>query len=116
MSIGGAAPPGGAILTKPGKPLTIIAVSTRKRALSGLLAGVAFVLLLGPQSMRPGAQTAGQEPPPREVQKPSYDYMSGFLSRSTRPLGLNVDPAVRRMLGQGPVAWAVRAGSRHVLD
>jgi hypothetical protein len=87
-----------------------------RRALSGLLAAAVFGLLLIPQAMRPGAQTAGQEPPPREVQKPSYDYMSGFLSRSTRPLGLKEDPSVRRMLGQGPVAWAIRAGARHVLD
>ncbi len=42
--------------------------------------------------------------------------MTGFLSRSTHPLGLKDDPAARRMLGQGPVAWAIRAGSRHVLD
>ena len=87
-----------------------------KRAFSGGLAAIAFSLLLGPQAGSPGPQTAAQEPPPREVQKPSYDYMSGFLSRSTHPLGLKDDPAVRRMLGQGPVAWAIRAGSRHVLD
>jgi hypothetical protein len=87
-----------------------------RRVLSGVVAGVAFALLLGPQTMRPDPQATGQEPPPREVQKPSYDYMDGFLSRSTRPLGLKDDPAARRMLGQGPVAWAIRSGSRHVLD
>jgi hypothetical protein len=42
--------------------------------------------------------------------------MDGFLSRSARPLGLKDDPAARRMLGQGAVPWAVRAGTRHVLD
>ncbi len=82
----------------------------------GALAGAVFGLLIGPQAIPTGAQTTAQEPPPREVQKPSYDYMSGFLSRSTNPLGLKDDPAARRMLGQGPVAWAIRAGSRHVLD
>lgn len=87
-----------------------------QKVLSGLLAGVVFGLLMGPRTMRPGSQTAGQEPPPREVQKPSYNYMDNFPSRSTRPLGLKADPAARRMLGQGPVAWAIRSGSRHILD
>lgn len=86
------------------------------KALAATAAGLLFVLLLGPGPVSPGAQTPGQEPPPREVQKPSYDYMSGFLSRSTHPLGLKDDPSARRMLGQGPVAWAIRSGSRHVLD
>lgn len=81
-----------------------------------MLAAIAFSLLLGARTGTPGPQTTAQEPPPREVQKPSYDYMSGFLSRSTHPLGLKDDPATRRMLGQGPVAWAIRAGTRHVLD
>jgi len=80
------------------------------------LAAACFGLLLGPQTMRPGSQTTAQDPPPREVQKPSYNYMDGFLSRGTNPLGLKDDPAARRMLGQGPVAWALRSGSRHILD
>jgi hypothetical protein len=42
--------------------------------------------------------------------------MDGFLSRSTHPLGLKDDPAARRMFSQGPVAWAIRAGTRQVLD
>jgi hypothetical protein len=91
-------------------------VTKAKRVSAGALAAIAFSLLLGPQTISPGPQTTTQEPPPREVQKPSYDYMSGFLSRSTHPLGLKDDPAARRMLSQGPVAWAIRAGSRHVLD
>lgn len=71
--------------------------------------------------MRPGPRAAAQDrpaqdPPPQEVRKPSYDYMSTFLSRGTHPLGIKEDPAARRMLGQGSVPWAVRAGSRHVLD
>lgn len=87
-----------------------------KRAFLGALAGVFLGLSLGPAALRPGAQAAAQEPPPQEIQKPNYDYMSGLLSRSTRPLGLKEDPAARRMLGQGAVPWAIRAGSRHVLD
>jgi hypothetical protein len=53
---------------------------------------------------------------PQEVQKPKYDYMSTFLSRSTQPLGLKEDPTVKKLLGQGAVKWAIRAGSRHLLD
>lgn len=86
-----------------------------KRVFSGVLSAIALTLLLGPQTISPG-QTTPQEPPPQKVQKPSYDYMDNFLSRSTHPLGLKDDPAARRMLSQGPVAWAIRAGSRHVLD
>lgn len=87
------------------------------RVFRGALAAVVVGLLLGPQAVRPLPQTPAQEPPPpRDVQKPSYDYMDGFLSRSARPLGLKDDPAARRMLGQGAVPWAVRAGTRHVLD
>ncbi len=86
------------------------------RALSGALAGAALVLLFGSRAASPGPAPAAQEPPPQEVQKPSYDYMSTFLSRSTNPLGIKEDPAARRVLSQGPVPWAVRAGSRHILD
>ncbi len=88
----------------------------KKRAVRGVLAGVVLGLALGPAGLRPGSQTTPQEPPPKEVPKPSYDYMSNILSRSTHPLGLKEDPAARRMLGQGAVPWAIRAGSRHLLD
>jgi len=91
-------------------------VTDAKRVFWGALAGIAFSLIVGPQASSPGAQTTSQEPPPKEVQKPNYDYMSTFLSRSTHPMGLKDDPATRRMLGQGPVAWAIRSGARHVLD
>ena len=86
------------------------------KAVSGALAGAVFGLFLAAPAMRPGPAQSAQEPPPQEVRKPSYDYMSSFLSRSTHPLGLKEDPAVRRMLGQGSVPWAIRAGSRHILD
>ena len=91
-------------------------VTRIRRVLPGALAAAAFVLFLVPLAARPGSQTTPQEPPPRKVQKPSYDYMSGIFLRSTHPLGLKDDPAARRMLSQGPVAWAIRSGSRHVLD
>ncbi len=94
----------------------MVVMTKKGRIIWGALAAAGFGLLLGPQTMRPGMQTTAQEPPPREVQKPNFNYMDGFLSRSANPLGLKDDPAARRMLGQGPVDWAVRAGSRHILD
>lgn len=60
--------------------------------------------------------SSGGQTSPQEVQKPKYDYMSTFLSRSTQPLGLKEDPALKKLLGQGAVKWSVRAGSRQVLD
>ena len=87
------------------------------RLVPGALAGAILSLILASSAVRPiEPQQASQETPPQDVQKPNYDYMSTLLSRSTRPLGLREDPAVRRMLGQGSVPWAIRAGSRHILD
>lgn len=92
-------------------------VTRKKRVLSGSAAALGLLLALGPSDAGTGTQATSQaEPPQQEVQKPTYDYMSTYLSRSTNPLGLREDPAARRMLNQGAVAWAIRAGSRHVLD
>jgi hypothetical protein len=87
--------------------------------LSGMASVAAFVLLLRLVSPLPlrAATPAGQETGSQEVQKPKYDYMNSFLqSRSTRPLGLREDPDLRRLLSQGAVKWAIRAGSRQILD
>jgi len=50
------------------------------------------------------------------VKKPRYDYMSTFLSRNTKPLGLKEDLALKKLLNQLPIKWAIRAGERHLLD
>lgn len=90
-------------------------------AVRGALAGAILSLFLAssavrpPVAQQPAQELPAQEPPPQDVQKPNYDYMTTFF-RSTRPLGLKEDPAVRRMLGQGSVPWAIRAGTRHILD
>jgi hypothetical protein len=93
-------------------------VSKVKRFIVGGLAGALLSLSVASSALSPTEpQQTAQEPPPTQgVQKPNYDYMSGILSRSTKPLGLKEDPAVRRMLGQGSVPWAIRAGTRHILD
>ena len=75
-----------------------------------------------PASLRPTLQTgsSAQEPTPTPqdipVKKPRYDYMSTFLSRSTKPLGLKEDLILKKLLSQSPAKWAVRAGTRHILD
>jgi hypothetical protein len=42
--------------------------------------------------------------------------MSGFRSRSTRPLGLKENPVLKKMLDQGAIRWAIRAGARNLMD
>jgi len=79
-----------------------------------MLSGLAAVLRPGPA--RPLPASPDLQAAPQEAQKPNYDYMSTFRSRSTRPLGLKEDPALKKMLEQGAVRWAVRAGTRQVLD
>lgn len=82
----------------------------------GLLALAAFQAVVKPGPARPLWASSGQQAVPQEAQRPKNDYMSTFLSRSTQPLGLKEDPTVKKLLGQGAVRWAIRAGSRHVLD
>ncbi len=53
---------------------------------------------------------------PQSIKKPKYDYMSTFLSRDTKPLGLKEDPALKRFLKQPTIKWAIRAGGRHILN
>jgi len=92
-----------------------------------LLAGVGlaiFALSLGtpmPQETKP----APQKPPPLEsplppeeypAKKPKYDYMSSFFSRNTKPLGLKEDLAVKTLLKQPAIKWAVRTGQRNILN
>jgi len=57
-----------------------------------------------------------QDIPPVEIPKPTYDYMSSFLARSTQPLGLKDAPEVRRLLEQKACKWAIRSGKRHILN
>jgi hypothetical protein len=54
---------------------------------------------------------------PQDVpdKKPKYDYMSTFLSRA-KPLGLKMNPELEKFLKQPSIKWAIRAGSKHILD
>jgi hypothetical protein len=94
----------------------------KKRVLTG--AGpVILALLLGAapvQEDKTPPQTEPLETPvaPQEypAKKPKSDYMSSILGRNTKPLGLKEDLALRRLLRQPAIRWAVRSGQRHVLD
>jgi hypothetical protein len=56
------------------------------------------------------------EEAPQSTQKPKYDYMSSFLSRNTKPLGLKDNAPLRKFLNQPSINWALRAGGRHILN
>ena len=57
-----------------------------------------------------------RSPHPQSVKKPKYDYMSTFLSRDTKPLGLKEDLFLKKLLKQASIKWAVRAGEGHILE
>jgi hypothetical protein len=60
--------------------------------------------------------TKHSEEAPQTTQKPKYDYMSSFLSRNTKPLGLKDNAPLRKFLNQPSINWALRAGGRHILN
>ncbi len=62
------------------------------------------------------SRSAASHPQNIPDKKPKYDYMSTFLNRSTNPLGLKIDPELEKLLKQPGIKWAIRAGSKHVLD
>jgi len=95
-----------------------------KRMKIRLLAGagpVILLLLLGasplqennPPSLSQDIPVSPQEYP---ANKPKSDYMSQILGRNTKPLGLKEDLALRRLLRQPAIKWAIRAGQRHILN
>jgi len=57
-----------------------------------------------------------REEAPQSTQKPKYDYMSTFLSRNTKPLGLKENPELNKYLNQASIKWAVRSSERHLLN
>jgi hypothetical protein len=109
-------------LTKSGE--RIILSLMKKKLLVGMI-----ILLLTPlaflsqsqESPPPSKTTPPPEtspPPPQEfpAKKPKYDYMSSFFSRNTRPLGLKEDLALKKLLKQKSIGWAIRTRIRHILD
>lgn len=92
-----------------------------RRLSAGLLVCFLALLPASPQTRdKPVPETSPPEeaaPPPQEfqTQKPK-DYMTSFFSRDTRPLGLKEDQALKELLREPAAKWAVRMGTRHILD
>ena len=84
---------------------------------------VIIVFLLGASPLQENSQPPSLPSPdtpvaPQEYPagKPKSDYMSQILGRNTKPLGLKEDLALRRLLRQPAIKWAIRASQRHILD
>ncbi len=71
---------------------------------------IAFFFLF---MITPRRALSPQDYPPK---KPIADYLSSFLSRSTKPLGLKEDQKLRQLLFQSPAKWVVRATQRHIFN
>jgi len=76
-------------------------------------AGLALLFLGLAAGVRPQTANPGLQDPAR---KPPTDYMSTFLSRNTRALGLKENKLLTQMMKQPSVDWAIRATGRHLLD
>jgi hypothetical protein len=95
-----------------------------KKALLGMILLLATPLAFSSlaQESKPAEKTAPPAQsipaPPQEFppKKPKYDYMSLFYSRNTKPLGLKEDQALRKLLRQKSVKWALRTRVKHILD
>jgi len=79
----------------------------------GLIFTVCLAMASSSPPPAPKTGTGSQEVP---IKKPTSDYMSKWLSLNTQPLGLKEDAALRALMKQSRVKWAIRAGSKHVLD
>jgi hypothetical protein len=53
---------------------------------------------------------------PQSTKKPREDYMSSFLLRNAKPLGLKDNAVLRKFLNQPSIKWAMRSGGRHILN
>lgn len=52
----------------------------------------------------------------QDTKKQKYDYMSTFLSRDTNPLGLKENVALKKLLEQSSIKWAIRSSKRQILN
>jgi len=85
------------------------------RAWIGLGLIIAVCLATAASSAPPAGQTGtGVQDVP--VKKPTSDYMSKWLSLNTQPLGLKEDAALRTLMKQPRIKWAIRASSKYILD
>ncbi len=95
----------------------------RKALLRGLIAvllALAASLSVSPESffLAGGSRSAEMASAIQEfpAKKPRYDYMSMFYSRNTKPLGLKEDLALKKLMSQPGIKWAIRTGVGHILN
>lgn len=50
------------------------------------------------------------------AKKEKQDYMEKMLLRNADPLGLKEDLALKKLLKQPSIKWAIRAGKKHILE
>lgn len=90
----------------------------RKRVITLIVAIVAGALLVYSldtiASNHGSSLSSGQDA--QDTKKQKYDYMSTFLSRDTNPLGLKENVALKKLLGQSSIKWAIRSSRRHILN
>jgi len=96
-------------------------VKRKLKIVAFFLAGLGLAGLLSPpRNSRTEAADAlagmlqAQENVP--TQKPTFDYMSTYLSRNTKPLGLEEDKEIKELKQQSAIKWAIRANVRHSLQ
>lgn len=63
-----------------------------------------------------GGTVSSQDQETQDAKKLKYDYMSTFLSRDTNPLGLKENVALKKLLDQSSIKWAIRSSRRHILN
>lgn len=90
------------------------------RGFFALLLGLAASLSVSPESsfLLGGSRSAEMASAVQEfpAKKPRYDYMSMFYSRNTKPLGLKEDLALKKLMSQPGIKWAIRTRVGHILD
>jgi hypothetical protein len=109
-------------LTKYGE--RIILNLMKKTLLMGMMIILLIPLVFFPnQQESPPPSKPTQPPetlpaPPQEfpAKKSKFNYMNSFYSRNTKPLGLKEDQALKKLLGQKSIIWAIRTEIRHILD
>lgn len=94
---------------KPGK-LYLLCV---KKKMFFLLTAAFLMLILTVGSNPP--RISAQDGSKPQIKKPRYDYMSTFLRRDTKPLGLTENPTLKKYMSQPSIKWVIRSAKKHIL-
>ena len=86
------------------------------------LISAVLLLCLSPYAADPDFSTTrlsdfdgNAEPLVPQEKTEKSDYLNRLLSRNTNPLGLKENPALKKLMNQPGVKWAVRAEFRQIL-